>query len=577
MSIFRIYVDGQLFYHPQLSQLAITEAKMTEDAENIDSLTLSAPFNHPYLDSIHPMASTIVCKKGDNTVFEGRALNDGSDFYNTHTWTCESALAYLKDSQQPPFSYKGTLKGLLEYFLSVHNKAVEEKKRFKLGNITVTDNNDYISYSNSEYSCTLDAIKSKLINTHGGYLMVRYTDSGKVLDYLAEFNVHSIQTVEYGKNLMDVKITRDHTERIAALIPLGAKKKTTDEEGNEVESDERIDITSVNGGQNYIYDDAAVKEIGWIWTTEVWENVTLPGNLLRKANARLAELIAGITSMELSIVDESDTGADIGSIHARQFVDCLSPPHGIDGRYACMSKTVDYLNPSGNTITIGASGIKLTTISAKQNENLTAIEDELLGQTATIEGISGKVDGIAASKMYRTELIVDGIVWRCISRLESTGLECHARTINELFLQDAVVKAINQMLGDKSSYQAQLQLNIASVIRASQATSVENIDEKLMALQQELIQKAQSKEVYDEIADEIFRLRELRQQTTVDTAARDEQIKRINDLQDYISQQSTHLTEFDESLVRRWVKQITIWDDRITVELKSGVSIDVDA
>ena len=159
----------------------------------------------------------------------------------------------------------------------------------------------------------------------------------------------------------------------------------------------------------------------------------------------------------------------------------------------------------------------------------------------------------------------------------AVGLECHARTINELILHDAVVKAINQMLGDKSSYQAQLQLNIASVIRASQATSVENIDEKLMALQQELIQKAQSKEAYNEIADEIFRLRELRQQTTIDTAARDEQIKRINDLQDYIAQQTTHLTEFDESLVRRWIKQITICDDHITVELKSGVSIDVDA
>lgn len=64
-------------------------------------------------------------------------------------------------------------------------------------------------------------------------------------------------------------------------------------------------------------------------------------------------------------------------------------------------------------------------------------------------------------------------------------------------------------------------------------------------------------------------------QTTVDTA-RDEQIKRINDLQDYIAQQDAHLTEFDESLIRCWVKQITIWDDHITVELKSGVSIDVD-
>ena len=31
-----------------------------------------------------------------------------------------------------------------------------------------------------------------------------------------------------------------------------------------------------------------------------------------------------------------------------------------------------------------------------------------------------------------------------------------------------------------------------------------------------------------------------------------------------------------EELVRCWIKQITIWDDRITVELKSGVSIDAD-
>lgn len=90
------------------------------------------------------------------------------------------------------------------------------------------------------------------------------------------------------------------------------------------------------------------------------------------------------------------------------------------------------------------------------------------------------------------------------------------------------------MFGNKSNYQAQLQLNIASVIRTSQVTS-ENIGEKLIALPQELIQKTQSKEADDEIVDEIFRLRELRQEATVDTAARDEQIKRINDLQDYIA------------------------------------------
>ena len=145
------------------------------------------------------------------------------------------------------------------------------------------------------------------------------------------------------------------------------------------------------------------------------------------------------------------------------------------------------------------------------------------------------------------------IVWRCISRLEATGLECHARTVNELVLKDVVLKAINQMLGDKSSYRAQLQLNIAAVI-----------------------QKANSKEAYDEIADEIFRLRKLRKQTAVDTAERDEQIKRINELQDYIAQQTTTLTEFDESLVRRWIRQIIVCDDHITVEFKSGISVDIE-
>lgn len=386
MSIFRVFVDGQLFYHPQLSQLAITKAQVKEDAENIDSLTLSAPFSHPYLSLLHPMASTIVCKKGDRVVFEGRALDDGSDLYNTHTWVCEFCLAYLKDTIQPPYDYQGTLKGLLEQFVSEHNKNVEDKKKFTVGNVTVTDDNDYVHYSSTDFSVTLDTIRSKLLKTHGGYLSVRYTESGRFLDYLADFNEYSVQTVEFGRNLLNVALSMDHAERATALIPLDAKIKAIDEMGNEVETDERVGIAAVNDGKNYIFDDAVVKEIGWIWATETWEDVTLPANLLRKAQARLPELSKGIVSMELTIVDESDTGADIGDIHARQYVDCLSRPHGIDGRYLCVSKTTDYLNPANNTIAIGASGVRLTSASVRQEQNISALEDELLGTTREING-----------------------------------------------------------------------------------------------------------------------------------------------------------------------------------------------
>ncbi|MBO5128234.1 MAG: hypothetical protein J6D10_11755 [Clostridia bacterium] len=63
----------------------------------------------------------------------------------------------------------------------------------------------------------------------------------------------------------------------------------------------------------------------------------------------------------------------------------------------------------------------------------------------------------------------------------------------------------------------------------------------------------------------------------MDTATRDEQLGRITELQDFIRQQSAELTEFDEALVKRWVQKITVWADRFTVELKSGLSVDVEA
>ena len=168
------------------------------------------------------------------------------------------------------------------------------------------------------------------------------------------------------------------------------------------------------------------------------------------------------------------------------------------------------------------------------------------------------------------------VVWRCISRLEPTGHECHARTVGEPELEQVIIKALNELLSHRESYHSQLQQNIATVIRSSATASTDAIDEKLLALQQELLKKAHQKETYDEIADEIFRLRELKQQTTVDTASRDEQISRITELQDFISRQTTDLTEFDEALAKRWVQKITVWPERYTVELKSGLSVDIE-
>ena len=167
------------------------------------------------------------------------------------------------------------------------------------------------------------------------------------------------------------------------------------------------------------------------------------------------------------------------------------------------------------------------------------------------------------------------IVWRCVSRLQPADVICHARTVNEEVLKNVVVQAFNEMLGSRSTYRKRLRDNLAAVIRGYADDEALEIDKRLAELQQELINHASRREDYNDIADEIFRIREMKQKNFTDTAVRDEQVKRINELNEFIEQQDSELTEFDESLARRWLKEIVVWDERFSVELKSGVIVNI--
>lgn len=171
------------------------------------------------------------------------------------------------------------------------------------------------------------------------------------------------------------------------------------------------------------------------------------------------------------------------------------------------------------------------------------------------------------------------IVWRCISRLEPSSAEenCTNRTVNEDLLKEVSLKAINQICADSDSFIRQMQENIARAVVDTGTLSPEGIDKRLEELQEELIEKANDKQNYDAIADEIFRLRNQKQQSLMDTETQKENLKRVKELQDFIATQATEITEFDESLVRRLIDKITVFTDYFTVEFKSGITIDIEA
>lgn len=106
-------------------------------------------------------------------------------------------------------------------------------------------------------------------------------------------------------------------------------------------------------------------------------------------------------------------------------------------------------------------------------------------------------------------------------------------------------------------------------------TTLSDIDKRLGELQLELVKLANSKAEYDKVGDEIYRLRDEKQKVQLEIIGRDELKKRIADMDDFLRKQSTAIIEYDEPLIRRLIEKVTVYEDKFTVEFKSGVTVEV--
>ena len=75
--------------------------------------------------------------------------------------------------------------------------------------------------------------------------------------------------------------------------------------------------------------------------------------------------------------------------------------------------------------------------------------------------------------------------------------------------------------------------------------------------------------------DEIYSLREAKQNAQAESAEREGLKKRISEMQQFLAEQQQDITEYDEQLVRRLIEKITVYDESVTVEFKSGTSVNV--
>lgn len=167
-------------------------------------------------------------------------------------------------------------------------------------------------------------------------------------------------------------------------------------------------------------------------------------------------------------------------------------------------------------------------------------------------------------------------VWRCCTRVEHGPKACDAPTIQESDLQNAVARAINEVLGGKEVFLPILEENIEAVIGCGVDDEIAEIDRRLAEQQKELLKLANAKKDYSKVADEIDRLREERQDILMREAERDGKRQRIEEMKDFLEEQADTPLKYDEQLVRRLVEKVTVYESKAVVEFKSGLETDVE-
>ena len=378
--MYTIHVDGNLLYSPLLIDdgYLVLNPKLTLELGKSGSLTFLLPPNNPLYDGIQKLKSMVIVYQDSEEIFRGRVLHDEKDFYNRKNVYCEGELAFLLDSQQRPYSFQGDISDLYMKFINAHNAQVEEEKRFYVGEITVTDPNNYINRSNIYYNNTWDEISDKLIASHGGYLRPRLKDGKRYLDYVKAYGKVNSQVIEFGVNMLDISEYITAEDVFTVLIPLGFEQ--TDSDGN---STGRLTIKSVNSGKDYIEDDAAIALFGRITKTQEWDDVTVASNLLTKGRAFLNSGIEMAVTLTMKAIDLHLADVEVERIGLGDYVRVISLPHKLDKYFLCSKIVIDIVSPDKTEYTFG---VTYTTMTEKQ-----------VGTTKVIQSTVGAVQSAVSN------------------------------------------------------------------------------------------------------------------------------------------------------------------------------------
>lgn len=367
--MYLIKCDDLPLYNPLSPDYVLGSPTLNLEVNKAGSLSFSMYPTHAHFNAVKKMESIITVLQDSKPIFKGRVFSDNVNFYKVKKIEVEGLLAYFNDSIVRPYEFSGDVGEYLEFLINQHNEQVSERQQFKIGTVTVTDPNGYITRANTNTPNTWVEIEEKLVKLLGGYIHIRYEEDGNYIDYLADYTDTSTQQIKFAINLLDLEHIVKCDSLATCIIPYGARLSEIStspeddlESGDETEEteeiegekpDPRLDITSVNNGLDYIQNDEAVAKYGKIYEVVTWEDVTEPRNLLTKAQAYLSNSVAPQGTLTIKAIDLHLSDSTIEAFKIGDYIEVYSDPHGFRGLLLLKSFTLDLTNPAGFVFTLG--------------------------------------------------------------------------------------------------------------------------------------------------------------------------------------------------------------------------------
>lgn len=122
-----------------------------------------------------------------------------------------------------------------------------------------------------------------------------------------------------------------------------------------------------------------------------------------------------------------------------------------------------------------------------------------------------------------------------------------------------------------------LKENIRTVLDGGIEDKLAEVDKAIRDKQTELLKVGNDQNLIDETGDAIISLREERQNILTEAALKHDLQERMEDLIAFLDGQTEAVTEYSEPLARRLIEKITGYDEKLVVEFKPGLTVEVKA